>query len=484
MFRRTPLLPVAVALMGGIAAEHWLPVVPTTVWCWATAVAGLVAAIVLAIKRHLDSWLPLVALLLCILCIGGTIGRRHDPMYNLYHWSQFVSTTERQEFMAVCLTTTPVPRERSYMADAEVTSIGGNRVEGTIRVFFKKETASERLRYGDCLTMHAYIGGAKRSIYTTSDHYIVTHRDSTSLRARSEAVRMKLLRRMQRGPLVPREASVAEAMTLGWRADIEQDTQAAFRDAGIAHLLAVSGLHVGLVAAIVGLLCYLLPRDRKGRIIRGVVQLSAVWAFTLLTGMAPSTMRAALMFSLFIVSNIISRRTPKLNLLAATAIVTLALQPMLLFNVGWQLSYSAVAGILLARPVITIYRNRLWQAAAVSVSATLATLPVTLTVFQRIYPYFLIANIVIVPLSGLILGLSLAYMALPCGVTAWLLHPPLSVALWLVKQVSLLPHSVVQIAGISSWETFMVSVVAVLLLSIPGHLTKTNAPRTISRSSQ
>jgi len=464
MMRRAPLLPIALALMAGIAAQHWLTAMPTALWWVLTGIAAVATGIMLTIRRRLDSYWPIAALIVCMVTIGATIGRRHDPRYNPNDWRCHVAAEERPEFIELRLTTTPVPRERSYMAKAEVESIGGEKTEGETRVYFKHEEASGKLRYGDRLLAHCYIGGERKTIYITSDHYIITKRDSTSLRARSEGVRMRLLKRMQDGPLERQQAGIAEALTLGWRADLDKETQQSFRDAGLAHLLAVSGLHVGLVAGMLGMLCFFVPKTKRGRIVRGVVQLIGVWTFTMLSGMAPSTMRAALMFSLFIISNILARRTPKMNLLACTAIITLGMRPMLLFDVGWQLSYSAVAGILIARPVIMQYNNKLWQAATVSIIATLATLPVTLAVFHRMQPYFLIANVVIVPLAGVILALAVAYMAVPCAVTAWPLGIALKSAEWLTETVAGLPGAVVEVAEIGTWGVIAIAVTVVGLL--------------------
>ena len=467
--RRAPLLPVALSLMAGIAAQHWLSAMPTAAVWWSAAVAAACVAVSLLLSRRLVSMATTATLMLLVAATGGTLGRRHDPAYDPDHWSRTGGGTH---VVALRLVSTPVPRERSYMAEGEVTGIDGRHAVGNIRVFFKKEQASTQLRYGDRLVAHTHIDTERRSIYTTSDHYVIADRDSTSLRAHSEALRLRMLRRMQSGPLCADEAAIAEAMTLGWRADVDAATQASFRDAGIAHLLAVSGLHVGLVAALLQLLCFAIPRDVTGRIVRGTVQLAGVWIFVMLSGMAPSAIRAALMFSLFIVAGIIGRRTPGLNLLAATAIVTLTAQPMLLYNIGWQLSYAAVGGILLARPVIGLYRNRLWQASAVSVSATLATMPVTLAAFRSIHPYFLIANVVIVPMSGLILGLALAYLALPCQLTATLLHWPLHAAMWLTGHVAALPYATVATASVPAWLTLFVALLVVALLCIPSRKVK------------
>lgn len=438
--RKMPLLPVALALMAGIlAARHLVP--QPTAWLWAVAAGALLVGAGLLLFRRVHA--PAVA---AAVMLSGAVGGLLMAVQRQNDWT--IGCPE-QAFLRVRLTETPTPRARSWHTRADVESIGNGETawptSGRISLSLRKDSIAAALRYGDRLLIHSYPDTERRWLYTTADHYLVTSRDSTSLRARCERLRMRLLTRMQSGPIDRRRAGVAEALTLGWRGDLDPATQSAFRDAGIAHLLAVSGLHVGLLAGIVGAALIGLGKERRGRIIRGSVQLVAVWAFALLTGMAPSTVRAALMFSLFIISDITGRRTPRLNLLAAAAIVTLGLQPQLLFDLGWQLSYSAVAGILLARPVITAFHNRLWQLAAVSTFATLATLPVVATVFHRVPVYFLVANIVVVPLAGLMLGLSLAYMAVPCAATAWPLDLLIRLAEWVTATVASWPGAVVEI---------------------------------------
>lgn len=461
--RRNPLVPVALALIVGIAGQHWLPAVDTTVWLILALGAALTSSLLLILRRRMHLSPTLILLLLSVAGIGGMLGRRSDPQYNPHDWTHL---SGQKAFIAVRLTETPQPRTRSWSAKARVESVDGQTSEGDIRLFLKQDTAATALHYGDRLLIHGYPDLAKRTLYTTSDHYIVTSRDSTSLRSRCERLRMRLLQRMQQGPLTEREAGLAAAMTLGWRADMDPDTQATFRDAGIAHLLAVSGLHVGLVATIASLLCFWIPKERRGRIARGILTLAAVWGFAMITGMKPSTMRAALMFSLFIVSNIGERDTPPMNLLAATALLTLTAHPMLLFDVGWQMSYAAVAGILLARPLIGLYHNRIWDAATVSLAATAATLPITTATFHTIQPYFLIANVVIIPLAGVILALSLTYMAIPCVATAWPLEWVLKGTEWLTAKVSALPGAVIELAPTAGWVTATIAAaVAILLIS-------------------
>ena len=336
---------------------------------------------------------------------------------------------------------------------------------GDIRMFFRGDSLAHTLRYGDTLLLHGYPDTLRRSIYLTADHYIVTGRDSTSFRARCEALRLRLLRRMRRGPL--EDGAVAEALALGWKGGIGRDTRAHYRDAGMAHLLAVSGLHVGLLAAMVGAAFFWTGRERRGRVVRGVAQLAAVWLFALITGLAPSTLRAALMFSMFIVNSMAARRVAPLNLLALAAIVMLCADPLLLYDVGWQLSFSAVAGILLAQPAIMALRTPVGQAAAVSTAATLATMPVVVATFHRLPLYFLVANVVVVPAAGVILGLSLLYMLLPCAVTAWPLGLLLRGVDALTAWVGSLPYAVAEGIHLSAPLLVALTVVVVVMLLLP-----------------
>ena len=412
---------MAVALMVGIAVAH-ADLLPIGLWVVMLALAALTGGLMMMTKKDFRPALTLL-LMLTFVAVGALRFLPDDPRSDAHHWTHLV---QQPSYLTLRLTESPVPRERSWKTTTEVLTVDSQEACGTLCLYLRKDSTAAALRYGDRLTLHGYADTLRGTLYVTSDHYLVTGHDSTSLRARCESVRMKLLRRMQSGPLEHRHAGVAESMTLGWRGDLEPDLKTQFRDAGIMHLLCVSGLHVGLLAIMVGGILIWLGEERRGRILRGSLQLLAVWGFALLTGLAPATVRAALMFSLFIVSHMMGRRTDMINLLALAAIVMLMSDPLLLFDVGWQLSFCAVAGILLVRPILHNRRSRLVKTADVSIATTLATLPVTLSTFHMFQPYFLIANIIIVPLSALILVLSLLYMIIPCPLIAsplwWLLE--------------------------------------------------------------
>lgn len=453
------MLPVALALMAGVAAAHWVAV---TAMAWLAAIAA--ACVVMgAITLGGGAKLPLYGgAVLLSLFLGGLLGALSDPVRDSRHW---VHGCSRWQSLVVQLKETPQPSDKTYRVRAEVEVSGGEEKRGDIMLYLKRDSAAAWLRYGDRLRVDGWADTVRQSLYSTGKHYAVVSRDSTSLRARSEALRMRLLRRMLRGPL--EAAGVAEALALGWKADIAKATRSRYRDAGLAHLLAVSGLHVGLLAVMAGWCLVWTGKERKGRVARGSVQLAAVWGFALLTGMAPSMMRAALMFSLFIVSDMAARRTSKLNLLAAAAILMLVCKPMLLYDVGWQLSFSAVGAILLAQPAITALRIRVLQTAAVSTAATLGTLPVVLSAFHRLPVYFLIANVVVVPMAGVVLAGALAYMAVPCEATARPLGWALQGVDMLTGAVQALPGAVVDGIHLPALALAGVAVAVLAVLALP-----------------
>lgn len=436
--RRAPLVPVALALVGAMLAAHYLPALTPRCWLLLTATASLVGGAAMLWLRKSKTIVYLCILLLAA-GVGGTLMRSADPRYDHRHWTHLTGPVA---YLDVRLDETPQPRPRSYRVHASVHAIDGKHCRGTITLYLRPDSTAATLRYGDRLLLHARPDPSRASLYTTADHYTLLSHTSPTLRSRLESLRIHLLQRIHSGPLPRRHAAIAAAFTLGWRADIDPDTLNLYRDSGIMHLLCVSGLHVGLLASLVGLLLLWLGKERRGRIIRGTLQMLAVWTFTLLSGAAPATLRAALMFSLFILADSLGRRTDRLNLLALAAIVMLLSKPLLIFDLGWQLSVSAVAGIALIHPLLRHTLPPLSHA-LVSTAATIATLPLIVARFHRLPLYFLVANLLVVPLAALILATSLLYLLLPCPLTAWLVSILLSFSDIVTSWVSSLPLAVI-----------------------------------------
>ncbi|KPM48623.1 ComEC/Rec2 family competence protein [Jiulongibacter sediminis] len=217
----------------------------------------------------------------------------------------------------------------------------------------------------------------------------------------------------------PKDLAVAEAMLVGAKDDLDNETRDAYATAGAVHILAVSGLHVGILMLLINYLLGFLKKFKNGHVILGLTTVILLWLYALFTGLSPSVTRATLMFSLFQLGTIIRRDKNSINVLAGSALTLLVFRPNWLFEVGFQLSYLAMFGIIFLYP----YLNRLiepknkllshlWQISVVSVSAQLFTLPLSLYYFHQFPSYFLLTNPLVTVASMGVLFTGLPYLIL------------------------------------------------------------------------
>jgi competence protein ComEC len=214
----------------------------------------------------------------------------------------------------------------------------------------------------------------------------------------------------------PESKQIASALLLGQKDSLDRDIRKAYSETGTMHILAVSGLHVGIIYALLVFPIQRLrvkPRYRKIYLL-GVVLV--IWVYALLTGFSPSVIRASTMFTLFSLGQMRARKPSVWNILAFSAMLMITLDPEVIHEVGFQLSYLAVAGIVGLQPLILrIWEPRhwiveyLWQLGAVSIAAQVATFPLTVYYFHTFPSYFLLANLFVVPMAfvSMILGLAL-----------------------------------------------------------------------------
>lgn len=225
-----------------------------------------------------------------------------------------------------------------------------------------------------------------------------------------------------------------KAMILGDKTDLDPDIKESFANAGAMHVLAVSGLHVGLIAYF---LSFLLKRFlfRNKINLAVLVTILLLWIYAAITGFSPSVLRSVIMFSLLIGGQLYGRNTSSLNVLMFAAIIILAYNPFLLADLGFQLSFLAMTGIFTIYPLLvgiirTDYKilNWLWQGSIVGVAAQVMTFPIALYNFHSFPNYFILSNIFVMVFATLLLGLGillllfgkLSFIAKPIGlVLGW-----------------------------------------------------------------
>ena len=218
----------------------------------------------------------------------------------------------------------------------------------------------------------------------------------------------------------PESKQIALALLLGQKESLGKEVKQAYSATGTQHILAVSGLHVGIIYSI--LLLPLTFFKQKGQLLQKsylILVLGLIWIYALMTGFSPSVVRAVVMFSLVTLGQMRKRKPSIWNILAFSALLLLVLDPAIQTDLGFQLSYLAVAGIVGLQPILLRMwapSNRVldyfWQMATVTLAAQLITSPLTLHYFHTFPTYFLVANLLIVPLSYIILCAGVPFLLL------------------------------------------------------------------------
>ncbi|WP_074409536.1 MULTISPECIES: ComEC/Rec2 family competence protein [Aquimarina] len=216
------------------------------------------------------------------------------------------------------------------------------------------------------------------------------------------------------------QLSIINALLLGQRQDISQDVFDNYRDAGAIHILAVSGLHVGIILLLLNLILKPLNRYHKnGKVIKLILTILSLWCFAIIAGLSPSVLRAVTMFSFLAIGIKIRSKTSIYNSLFISLFILICFNPLLLFSVGFQLSYLAVFAIAWIQPLLfKIYKpefylsKKLWEIFTVTMAAQLGLLPLTLLYFHQFPLLFFISNLIILPFLGGILGFGILVILL------------------------------------------------------------------------
>lgn len=247
-----------------------------------------------------------------------------------------------------------------------------------------------------------------------------------TIRAYAIGLRQRLIQRYIDAGLTDRSLAFISAITLGEKDSLDSNLREAFAVAGVAHVLAISGLHTGIIYLVITslLTCFGFYRplyeQRFRRVLLSVAIICIMWGYAFVTGMSPSVMRASLMLTIIQVGWMCGRHSISYNSLAATACICLWANPLSLFNVSFQLSFTAVLGILLFAKYLSYLFNMKgnwllrWPRIIIttSIAATIGTLPVTLYYFGQISHYFLLTNLVILPITYILVILGVAVLLL------------------------------------------------------------------------
>lgn len=448
LWRSLPFIRLLVALVTGILLERYFSIRP--VYLISIAVPVLVLLIISRwlsfSKKFTWQWLTGLCVHTMIGCAGALLLYANDTG-NDDRW--LGKYRNNSQCILVTLEETPVEKVKSWKVLAKAKAAWNKNkwepVKGKLYIYFKKDTLP-KFEYGAALLLHAALQPIANTgnpgafdyrqycamqdiwgqVYLSSKNWrLLTNTGGNSFTKLLLRTRDRVLSILKKYIPGEKESGVAEALLIGYRNDLDQELVRAYSNTGVVHIIAISGLHLGMIY---GLILLLLKPFRKTKWIRWVkplIVLIVLWGFSLLTGAAASILRSAVMFSFIVIGESLGRRTHTLNTLAASAFCLLVYDPYFLWDAGFQLSYAAVTSILLFQQPIyrKIYcRNKLldltWQLNSVNLSAQVLTLPIILYYFHQFPNLFLFTNFIAVPLSGWILYAEL--LLLVCHPIQWL----------------------------------------------------------------
>lgn len=257
-------------------------------------------------------------------------------------------------------------------------------------------------------------------------------------------VREHINLKLKNYPFSKEELAVINALLLGQRQDISSEVYNNYINAGAVHILAVSGLHVGIVLIILSVILKPLNRFKHGKLLKTILMVSCLWSFALIAGLSASVTRAVTMFSIVAIAMNLKRPTNIYNTLAISIFAILLFKPLFLFDVGFQLSYLAVFSIVAIDPrLYELWKpknwllDKYWHTLTVTLSAQLGIIPISLYYFNQFPSLFFLSNLVIIPVLGIVLGLGILVI--------------------LLATTNLLPHILAEIYGviISSMNVFV-----------------------------
>lgn len=386
----------------------------------------------------------------------------------------------------------PVEKEKTYKVVLNIIACEDSgkwiSTTGKAIVYLQKDSLRQKVMYGDKLLIgtkfkdvtppqnpsefdyRRYLSFHQihQQAYVKSISWkILKGNENNGLRKYAYVLRDKLLAIFKRNHVAGDELAVASALMLGYKDGLDQEIRRAYSGTGAMHVLSVSGLHVGIIFIVFNSLLFFLDKIKYGNIIKAIILILLLWAYALLTELSPSVLRSAVMFSFIVAGQSFKRYTNIYNTLASSAFFLLFYDPYLIMEIGFQLSYMAVIGIVYLQPKIyncweTDYwlLDKVWAITAVSIAAQLITFPLGLLYFHQFPNYFLLSNVPVIFLTTLIIYLGVLLIVIsPLDVLAGFTGKILSYLTKFLNEsvfwIEKLPFSVTQ-GSISILETGLI----------------------------
>lgn len=440
-------------------------------------------------------WVFGAMIMVFIFLCGYNLTVLKTEKYRPDHFGKF---TDKEVYSVIKISEPPEIKENSVKAVVQVLrikdSVGWHDVEGRSIVYFKKDSLSDSMEYGDLLVVNTTFTDVRppqnpyqfnykkylsdrfiyQQAYINSGNWKVSEKNTgNKLYGLAYLLRSKILEIFRKNEISGQEYAVISALLIGYTDNIDPELIKEYSGTGAIHILSVSGMHVGLIFVFCNFFLFFFDRFKYGKFIKAFLLLSLVWFYALLTGLSPCVLRAAAMFSFIIIGKAFRQEPNIYNTIAASIMFLLMFNPYYITDVGFQLSYLAVIGIVAVYPLIFkiwlpkySFIERVWSLIAVSIAAQLVTFPLALYYFGQFPNYFLITNLIAVPLSTVIIYAGIIVVAtsffpLLSGVLAKLLVLMIKLLNGSIHTIESMPFAVSRGAYISFIELFLLFVIII-----------------------
>ncbi len=428
---------------------------------------------------------------------GYSITLLKQPFHNKFYFEHYLQ--KGSDSLLVTIISQPQEKEKTLKATVEVNRVisNGKTIETTGKAifYFAKDSLAYLIKYGDVLFVHApleyvkpasnpdefdyknYLAlhGIYREGYVKDNEFIFTnYTNAPWLLSFTNKCREKLISLLNE-KIKGDEANIASAILLGYRDDLSQTVIHQFADSGTIHVICVAGLHVGILFWLLGLLLLPLEKLKHGKLIRTILLVLFLWLYALFTGLATPVLRTTVMFSFLVIGRHFGRYTNTVNTLAASAFLMLLINPFSIADTGFQLSYLSVLGIIVIYPLLKElfeFRNfiagKIWELTCLSASAQIAIAPLSLLYFHQFPNYFILTNLLIVPLLSIVIYSGVLFFItvhIPfiSVVTTWILQKSLLLMNSLVGKAPHLPLFVTKGVSISIPEAMILYLALICL---------------------
>lgn len=423
----------------------------------------LIALSISFIERQ-NSITKIIFLLLCdvfLFTYGNTLVNLNSVNERSEFYSNIIQTDQENQFL-VTINELPSPREKTIRCLLKINAVkkGGEYIPavGEIIAYIKKGGRSDSLSHGKDLLLNCQLvkTGApqnplefdyQRSLelkqiyhicFVDSDAYTFTGTSNYINPIWNLGLNIKqfILSKIKNSDLSSTASAVCVALLTGYDDEIDRELLDAFAHSGTLHVLSVSGLHTGLFYLAFATIFGLIERNKKYPLLKFIFITLGLWTLALVTGFSPPVLRAVIMFNLFGIAKIFFRSDPRnsINLLFVSAFIILSFDPNLILDIGFQLSYSALLGIVYFNPKFEMFFTTdkkivqlIKSSFITSLSATITTLPFTLFYFKQFPVWFLLSNLIVIPATFVLLALAVLLLfnvkfaaVLINGIISWL----------------------------------------------------------------